>query len=246
MKKLLKYQLSTSWVSLAVFAVVYLGIMAFAGISVSFSGGDSYSQMNGTEMAVGILCFVIFVSNYGDNMRLAIQNGRSRKSIYTAALASAGLGSMMLSLYAQIIIFASSLLFGSERISYISMTEVIYDTNRSMVGHFIENYIFTTALLLVTAMFALVLAAAFARAGKYGRVAIAAGVPIALFVGFPILSGIVVSKAPALSEMYIRLLAKVTGVESGNPYIGSLTMIIAAAVMALITYFINRRAELKG
>jgi len=246
MKKLLKYQLSTSWVTLLVFAVVYLGIMAFAGISVSFSEGNSTSQMNGTEMAVGILCFVIFVSNYGDNMRFAIQNGRSRRSIYTAALASAGLGSIMLSLYAQIIIFVSSLLLGSERISYTSMTELIYDSNHSVIGHFFKNFIFTTALLLVIAMFALVLAAAFARAGKYGRVAIAAGVPIALFIGFPTLSGIAVIKAPAFSEMCIRLLAKVMGVESGNPYIGSLTMIIAAAVMALIIYFINRRAEIKG
>lgn len=248
MKQLIKYQIYTAWFTLFIAFLVYLAIFIF-GISMFWvSDGNSTGTNNGAEMTAFIICFVLYVSNYGENMRFAIQNGRTRKDILISTIISIALSSILLSIFSQLFNVVETFVYrnvSNGDYTYQSITQMLYNTGNSTFSSFLSGFVYATAVLLVCGAAGMFLASAFARAGKIGRVAIAAGVPVFCFVIMPIMIGFIAVKAPGFLYWIARVLFVILGFKSGNPYIGSLTFLIVALLLAFLSFLINRKLEIK-
>jgi len=248
MKQLIKYQIYTAWYTMFIAFLVYFLIFILGVSMFLFSDGNSTGTNNGTEMTAIIICFILYVSNYGENMRFAIQNGRTRKAIFLSTLTSIAMTSVVLSIFSQVFNVVATFVYrnvSNGNYIYQSITKMLYNTESSTFSSFLSGFVYTTAILLVAGAAGMFLASGFARAGKLGRVAIAAGVPIFCFAILPIIIGFLSIKAPFFLYWIAQVLFVILGFESGNPYIGSFTFLIAALLLAFLSFLINRKLEIK-
>jgi len=245
MKKLLNYQLSTVWPSFLAIIACYTVLFILGGFTLVVSNGSSEMQVNGMETTAVIVCFSVFVAGYGENMRFAIQSGSTRIKIFQVSLINLIICSACLSVIAQIAILINGIISGQEGNIFLSLTSMLYQTDQGLTVAICESFVFIFAVLMAAGMAGIFLAAAFAGLGKYGRVLLAAGVPFFGFVLFPVIITVLLVKAPIFMQKVFELLTKIMGFESGNPYIGSLAVMIVAAVFGILAYLINRKMEIK-
>jgi len=245
MRKLLNYQLSTFWPPCLVIIACYIVFAALNNCILIISNGSSETQVSGIDTTSAIVCFVFFVVTYGENLRFAIQNGCTRTKIFQISLLNLVICSACLSVIGQISILINGAISGQEGINFRSLTSILYQTNHKLPAAIGEEFFFSFAVLLLAGMAGILLAAAFAGLGKYGRVLLAAGVPIFCFVLFPVIIVVLSVNAPVFMQKVFELLSKIMGFESGNPYIGSLAVMIVAAVFGILAYLINRKMEIK-
>ncbi|MCP1103097.1 hypothetical protein M2454_002666 [Aequitasia blattaphilus] len=242
MSQLIKYQLLQLKNSFIIFALILFGLLIFGGITLYiFADSNGASSVNGTEFSMVIFIFVIFVCCFGENFRFFIQNGKSRKEIFTSVIFTEIITSFGMTIFILIFNFISNVVFNRSIIAYSSLIEQMYGENLFGFMKYIVQFIFIFATLLVSGSFGFLIATWFNRAGKIGRILIAAGVPTFLFVLFPTLLGIF----PSLRLLIGNFLLYSLGLKSNNPLIASLTFVITFIIFSIISFFIVQRTEAK-
>ncbi|MFV0363038.1 MAG: hypothetical protein ACK5LL_08115 [Suipraeoptans sp.] len=244
MKKILKYQINNHKMTILIFTIVSIFLYSFSNFTFVFNGNSTVS-FNGIEMMGLIICFILFVGDYGETFRFSIQNGVTRKNTYFSSILLALILSFLFSLISLIINIIFSLILGLSDVLYLSMTTLIFGTNVSVFIGMLQSFVYTFTMILVGSMFGILLATMFARAGRIGRVLIAAGVPITLFVGFPVIGSNLYNIAPTFVNRISDFVLYIMGYQTNNPFLGSFTMIICAAILGIIAFFINRKIEVK-
>jgi len=223
----------------------YFFVIAFGGFMVFVSTNSSDGQISGLEMMAFILAFVVFVSGYGENARFAMQNGSTRKAVFQAAMLNLVINCAGLSLVTQIGTLINGVVSHSGGTLFAGLSTAVYGVDQGLTAAIFTNFVFTFAVMAASGMFGIFLAAIFARLGKNGRVILAICVPVFIFVMLPIITGYLFMKVPDFMMAVADFLYTVLGLKSGNPYIGSLTFIIGAAIVGVLAYLVNRKMEIK-
>lgn len=241
MKKLLNYQLSTIYPSVLITMGIYVVLHLLSMFTLVISDGMTEIHVTGISMISIIFIFVLFVSVYGENLRFAIQNGRTRKVHFITTIITMIVTAAILSLVGQVVLTMFRSVFKGERIIAESVMSFMYGLD----GGIFTNFALDFSLLIAAAAFGMFLAVWFARSGKYVRVMIAAGVPVFCFVIFPIVVGFVAVHVPNRVRAVTSFLTNIFGLESGQSYRGCLSFLVIGLLFCILAYFMNRKMDIK-
>ncbi|MDL2250797.1 hypothetical protein LJC51_09105 [Lachnospiraceae bacterium OttesenSCG-928-J05] len=246
MKQLMKYHIKDTYLGALFFIVIYtiINFAAFTTISVlvmKVDGTEVKGNVGGFEMAYLICIFVIFVASYGENLRFFTQYSFTRKQVIKSTFLTVALISLTFSLATFITTAINNALIHDEKFQFMTYLSELYGAQSSLANNGLVTIIFWFALFSVFAMFGLFLAILFVRANKYGRVLIAAGTPVLIFLVFPILIGSIKPLQTLLSNaLYI-----LGGFRTHNPLIGALSLLVCSGILGALSYLVNRRTEVK-
>ena len=80
----------------------------------------------------------------------------------------------------------------------------------------------------------------FYKASKIGKVVIAAGLPVLFFFILPLSYGFI----PEFWNTVLDFIFRITGMASGNPFYGIITISVIAAILGIISYPLAKRVEI--
>jgi len=223
----------------------YFFVIVLGGFIFFVSAGSSNGQSSGLEMMAFIMAFVVFVSGYGENARFAMQNGSTRKAVFQATMLNLVINCAGLSLVTQIGTLINGVVSQSGGTLFAGLSTLVYGVDQGLTAAIFTNFVFTFAVMAASGIFGIFLAVIFARLGKNGRVILAICVPVFIFVVLPIIISYLAMNAPDFMLGVAEFLHTVLGLKSGNPFIGSLSFMIGAAIVGILAYLVNRKMEIK-
>lgn len=248
-----KYQLVDQKRSVIIYYAILLSLMIFlmGAIAVTVAHEDGTitgSSMNGMDLATAIFLFVTGLCSFKESFGMLMQNGISRKNIYigrvlttiTLAFGMAMLDTIIL------LIFQSVSKISGGILNYSSMYEQFFYMHSSQISSFqvhVEVLIFDFVLYLTSIALGYLITNMFYRVNKTGKVALGAGVPVVLFVIFPVFDAAVMKGK--ISMAIAKGLDFAFGFTKQQPGRTFITFIITFLVFSVISWLLVRRADVK-
>lgn len=241
-KAVYKYNMSTCARPMVVYYSIVLMIIIFFTIIALLTNGTT--QVSGVEFATVIFLFVMALADFRENFEALNQYGTSRKTIYLGKVLSFVSLALIASVIDRLLI-----LIGSKVTSPISNYEfgsffgTMYENKFAQMNFWSEQFMiillsFSSYLALLAA--GTFLSVVFYRSNRIGKIAVAAGIPIFIFVAVPVLAAYIYTTKLA------KTLMKVLEMTLSTPARASVTFLLGAIAFGVITYPIVRRATLRG
>lgn len=228
------------------FGIMVLIISAFAigFVRTSVTSGIVSSV---TFSSYGIVaCIMVFVSGIvtaREDLRLCIQHGVGRRTAFVAGLISALSACFILAVAGELLLYAAqALTAGYENLHISDLYHILYadrQLQRLSFGQHLESAFFNLSIMLSANMAGMFISLVFFRLNKVWTVIIAVGAPIFLFVGLPILINFA-GPVTALS----RPIASFANWVLSFPWAGIFFFVLVAAVTALLSWLVVRRAPI--
>lgn len=248
-----KYQLADHKKSVIIYYFVLLSLMvliitSFAVAVVQEDGTISGSAINGMDMATGIFLFVTGLCSFKEPFGMLIQNGISRKRIYlgrlyatiTLAFGMAIIDTMILILIKSIANFSKYTLYCS------SMYEQLYRVHTSELSSVrlhVEGFIFDFLFYITCISLGYLITNVFYRVNATGKVLLGAGVPVLLFVIYPIIDGTILNGR--ISMAIVKGFDFAFGLTKQQPSHMFITSILAFIAFSGLGWLFVRRANIK-
>lgn len=190
-KGALRYDIKASLRSMAVFVTVLILVWLLNyTLAVVFSGSGSYSS--GFEMAVAIFMFVTGILSVRQDLRLFLQNGRGRGTVFAAQIFMALFSSAALALATGLLTALFQLITAwlTPQLHFVSLSSLfgavssingIAGLPKTIASLFLQN--------LPAFLFGMLISLIYYRLSKLGRTLFSIITPGVLFVGLPILAG---------------------------------------------------------
>lgn len=238
-KRVIHYQLFDLGKAFLIYYFIILSIILLGGGVVIISSGNA--TFNGTGFSSTVFCFIAGLCMFREYFYLFSQNGVSRKTTYIGTLSSITLLSALISIIEVLFVYLSRL-FPSDRIRFIHFMDIFTQVtaSSSLALQILLDLILTFLIIITCFSAGYLIAVLFYRSSKILKIGIAAGLPVLLFLGLPLLAYIF----PEAAARCGKLLMTISGLESGNPLIAMLTLVITAAFLNIVNYFAVRKAEL--
>ncbi|MFA0814475.1 MAG: hypothetical protein ACC608_01655 [Anaerofustis sp.] len=238
MKTAIKYQLWSMKRSLITFYIVIYAIYIIVGIlaALTFSSEDSVN-FSGMQFASWVFVFVLGLNSFRENFYLYLQNSRTRKQLFLSFAFSLLCVSAFMSVIDNInalIATAINPLFTPNYFVSFGQTMAIGTFPLSLLSFF--------ALYAAAGMFGFFVTIGYYHMNKLAKVLVSVGVPLLLFVIFPIADSMLTNGAiyEALGKLFLYMIGYTSGI------IGSL---ISAAIIVLLfgalSWLMIRRAKAK-
>lgn len=239
MKAVYKYNIFTQ-IRPAVFYYLIVLFVMFTFFGLSFIG-DSNSMINGVEMATMIFVFVMSLVDFSENFNMLSINNISRRNIFickilsftTLALIMAFIDRLILGLAKLLAFLSEGYIFGS------AITDIFTTISKNAFLAQIQMYMISVTSYLAVIAFGTLIAILFYRSNKLFKVLIAAGVPISITIIIPIILSVVMSTSagPKLASLVGKLL--------GTPLNYTLTGLVSAVILGLLSWLVFRRISVK-
>lgn len=231
-------------------AVGFFGIMvlitaalaaSFIRTTVSFGGEAVSGSVSAYGFASCITVFVLGICSVREDLRLAIQHGVSRRTVFVSELLSTLAVCLFLAAAGELLLAtAQAVTAGYENLHITDMYYGIYadwQLQEYSIGQHIEAMFFNLSLLLFANIAGMLLSLMFYRLNKAWTVIVAVGAPVIFFIGLPILMN-AAGPAPKMS----RLLTGFVDWVLSSPWVWIFVFILAAVVIAIINWLLIRRA----
>lgn len=248
-----KYQLADHKKSVIIYYFVLLSLMilimsSLAVAVVQEDGTISGSAINGMDMATGIFLFVTGLCSFKETFGMLIQNGVSRKRIYLGRLyATVTLAFGMAIIDTLILLIFKSIANISKFTLYCySMYEQLYrghTSGLSSVQLYVQGFIFDFLFYITCISLGYLITNVFYRVNSTGKVLLGAGVPVLLFVIYPILDAAVMNGR--ISMAIIKGFDFAFGLTKQQPGHMFITSIIAFIAFSGLGWLLVRRANIK-
>ena len=242
-KGALRYDIKASLRSLGIFLIVMILVWLLNFIlAIVVSGDGSYS--GGFDMAVTIYMFVVGIISVREDLRLFLQNGRGRPTVFLAQIVVALFASAALAV-------ASSLLMGLFQLITIWLAPQLEFT--SLYGLFgmgsgahglaalPEAIAFTFFQCLPAFLLGTAVSLIYYRLSKLGKVAFSIAVPAVLFVGLPILIG----TNPEIAKAFVAFITFISKFLKTPLALLAAFALISSPILALGSWLLLRKAPIK-
>lgn len=239
-KQIIKWNWQTSWPSLA----ITYGILAFIFIIVSIitiSSSDISGSMSGFDTTAFIYSFVVGIIMFAAPLRFGGTNGVSRKTIFLGNFCFSALLSIFMATCNMLMGAILKPLMENINIHYKELYTAFFmdGTGFSSV---IAEWVLLVAFFMSCFTFGLLFGGGYYRSNKLGKILVAAGVPIALFVLLPVL----ISVLPAgIRDGMVRGLLQTLNFVMQSPYILAGGMLVFTAVSTGFIWLMMRHAPIK-
>lgn len=232
--------------SILIFYLVIVALNCVANVSsvIAFHGeiNGSGTAVVGGEFATMVFLFVVGLCTFKETFLLSIQNGSSRKTLFTAKL-------LTMASVAAIMSLADTILYLILN-AFQSFTHVNTYAYRGYELFFMNSHGENPVLLQIKSFFlefliALAVMAAgylitilFYRLNKAGKVAVSVGVPMLFMFGFPLLDYITAGS-------FTRFFAKVSVYAFGTPPHMFISCFIIFAIASGLAFLLVRKAVVR-
>lgn len=238
----LKYRFQDTLKAMSIFVGIMILILFATYILIAVAvnnGSNSSGSFSAFGIAATITLFVTGIATVRDDFRLMIQNGISRRTVFTAELLVTMIISLLLAIAGEIIITIGQLIISKQPYFFISdiyqllFTDFELATKMSMTDH-IKSIILLFFLFTCTNIIGMFISMLFYRLNKVWTLIVAIGTPIFIFVILPIV----------LSWKNINILPFFNFITKTPWHLCSFFIITAAAFAAII-WLISKRAPIK-
>lgn len=248
-----KFQLAEHKKSTATFCLVILIILAFIPIYNGLSSifqfqNDVTIYVSGIDIAPAVFLFICGLGAFKDNFQMALQNGISRKSLFTNRIYVILTLSVVMALFDQIVmIMGTAIASLSASINYSGVLEQLYGSQFTpQSGGFLagfESFLFLITLFITFLSLGYLIAVGLYRLTKKQKIACIVGFYMAVFVIFPLVDMFMASQ---LSTVLYRFIDLFMGISVQNPLIGMFSLIVFSLVLSGLTWLFIAKAEVKN
>jgi hypothetical protein len=188
----------------AVFLAIY--ILVTAGIAVSCLAFDNGTVgFSGYEISTCITVFVFGIVNAREDLRLGIQNGVSRRSVFYGTLLAAILVTLLLAAFGEVLTTAvQALTAGNTCMAVSGLYQILFAADTDWVsapfGLHLASAAFIFPLLIGANLIGRFISLMFFRLNKLWTVIVAVGAPIFLFWILPLSSPVSASTSAPFSK----------------------------------------------
>lgn len=232
----LRYHLWRSGRSLG----LYYLLIVLAGIVLGVLNRNSQTGWSGLEAATGIYLLVQGFSAFHERLPLFLQHGFSRGTL----VLSFCLGGLLLCLG---LAAADSLLWllHSQWTPVRSFFQQVYAAGDYQLGAktFFLTLVWNFSLDLMAYLLGFFVGGAYYRMRRATRLAVSIGVPVLVALGLPALDGLTGGAAGAALNGFFRW--ALYGPGMACPWCGMRSFLLAAVLLAALSFLLARRAELR-
>ena len=240
-KTMFKWNWKNNWIALAVMAGVLLALQVVLGVVFTAALGSDFGKgvQSGTSNSTAtIMAFVVGCVTFAYSLRFGGSHGVSRRSIYLGDLGFMLSFSFALVLCGMLISFVSS--FGA--IPDVAIFRYLYTGwayIETGLPALIAQFFWELSVALACSSAGYFMGGAFYRLGKVGKIVLAAGTPITLFVLVPL----VLIVLPSDVQISLALLAnRVHDWFTSSPFTGIALLLVASALFCFLGWLTVRRA----
>lgn len=221
---------------------ILIMILIFVLMSVSFvtflSGGNSSMHFSAFTIASAITMFIVGIVSIREDLRLFLQNGIGRKTVFLTALFSSFAAALSLAVAGELLLRAEQALTAA--FSGFTVTDMFYlffTPGKDAAVPFslsLLSALFSFLLITCASLSGIFISLLFYRLNKAWTLIVAIGGPILLFNGIPFL----LYRCRVSLQPFIRFLFS-------SPWTAILFLLVVAALFALIDFLLLRRAPVK-
>lgn len=245
----LKMQFKSSIKSLYVFVGCIIAIILLFGVGLQLLVSDAAFEYNfSLESSYSIFIFVSGLAWYRIYLHFSFANSVSRKTTFLSMILNIILSSAILSALNSIYLFIISLI---EKSVQLSFSDIYYVNITNLFLAFLYNLLFTLVVCASLGCMGLFISSLFYRMNKFGKIALAAGIPCFLVIVLPMLIILLAESTSEISFVLLNFLQKAIALTTGisdagtNPVNLMCTLTIAGAVFAAIGFFVCKKTQLK-
>jgi hypothetical protein len=247
-KSAYKYQLN----ELKKPAIIYYGIIVILciliGVAETIWNADGY--ISGLDAATVIFLFVCGLNAFKAPFHMFMANGVSRKSLFlgtAAAFATAAVGMALIDGVIGLTMSALTPYSSAFSFQYGGWYGLYAGANETF-PMIIGGFVWRTASYMAASLVGLFLTTAYYRMSKPVKLLVSIGIPVLLFIVYPIVDAAVF--AGAITMTISHVIGWVSGLASrllgaGNPYISVLFDVFWIALLGVLTWLLTRRATVK-
>ena len=242
MKKTLKYQLHDFRASLSVYLGMYLAISIIIAIVIIQTGSAPDSSIksgyNSMDFSSTIFTFIMGLVIFKEHFWMVAQNGISRKTFFKSCMYCMLIVNLILAVATSFFTFLFNQL---SELNWSTMFDMLYRKfDQNSITLFVISVIFIFSaynLCFLSGYFVTIL---FYKASKIGKVVIAAGLPVLFFFILPLSYGFI----PEFWNTVLDFIFRITGMTSGNPLYGIITISVISVVLGIGSYPLAKRVEI--
>ncbi len=218
-------------------------------IFMSWEEPNTVISSSGFDFAILICAMIMSISSVNEGVPMMLQNGISRRTLYVSKLGWTVVFSALFAVAFNVINFVVCGLFaifgyGDSYIIESVFTELYCPGNPVLS---VENFHICLLLLFTSLLFMVALGTFIGlisnRLGKFGKVALFAGIPCVTFIVLPILDTIFFNEQ--LMYRIAKFIADAFGILTGQFLNGVGCFAVLFVVFAVATYFVMRKMPLK-
>lgn len=243
MKGALRYDLKATLRSLSIFLLVMILVWLLNYVlAATISRSGSYSS--GFEMGLPIFMFVAGIISIREDLRVFLQNGRGRPTVFLAQVIVAIFASAVLALAVGLFtaLFHLITAWVTPQLTYTSIFGMLgMAGGPNEISAFPESVAFMFLECLPAFFFGMAVSLIYYRLSKLGKVVFSVAVPGVLFVGLPVLLG----TNPALAKALVGLLTAIARFLGTPLAILAAFSLVSSPILALGSWLLLRKAPIK-
>lgn len=248
MKSVVKYQISEYIKPVVIFYMILLAVTSLLYL-LSRGAENSFVSFNGLESSSVIFLFVMGLVSFKESFRLFMQNGLSRKTMFSGYITALFPITVAMALFDRTTGVILSRLGTDGNYLYQDLVKILYNSryiaDSANIQLYLEGLLFCICLYLMIIAVGLFITVAYYRMTKYMKVAVSIGVPGILFVVLPILDGAVAGGA--IFRFISNSISTLMGMNGqANPYIAMATFLAAFITLCCLIFLMMRKAVLKN
>ena len=242
MKTAVKYFLYDLKKVIFIFFLVYTFFILTGNLLVATTDSSgSAINFNGTNSSIVLMNFILGLVVFKEYFWMFTQNGLSRKTYFKSCLVSfllLDIGMAIISLILTVIL--QPLGFVSEDLTTVFLAAFYPALSENVVLESILNFLFNILIFYLSFILGYFLGTLFYRAGKFGKILIAAGLPVTLFVLLPVSYNFIAPFWNGFAKVLLTLLGRNTG----NPLFSFLTFSLVTILLIICSYRLLKKAEI--
>ena len=248
-----RYQMADHKKSIIIFYICIVLIFAFifASIGISMHKNDislSEGTFSGMDISSAIFLFVVAMASYKETFGMMIQNGISRKTMFASRILSTVSIALVMAVIDKVLLVISKGVASniSDNLSYVSIYELLYSARVmevSTVRMHVESFFFSFFMYLAFMAVGYLITTIFYRLNKPGKVLLASGLPVGVFVVLPILDSIVANGR--ISKALIELFDIAFGLTKQIPFNAMISCTLVFIIFSAVSWLFLRKANMK-
>lgn len=244
-----KYQLADHKKSILIFYGVIFALLTMLSIgTVSIRTASGQLMFSGLDSATAIFLFVAGLNSFKEPFLMLMQNGVSRKSVFKSRiLVTLTVALIMAAIDKIILLLGKAIALSNDGFQYFSLYEQVYQGRLSQESAFLLHmniFVFDFLMYLSFLTVGYFITILFYRLNKAGKIAVGAGVPVGLFIVFPIIDSALFNFR--ISGEISRFFDFIFGCTSVNPYAAMMTFTVFSVIVSLFTWLLMKKAIVKA
>ncbi|WP_343249602.1 hypothetical protein [Diplocloster hominis] len=223
--------------------IIFSGVLLILILTLFIPGLQGTT--NGLEISAFIFLFVIGLNTFKENFGMFLQNGVSRKTIFTGKLLSTGAVCAIMAVVLEVLASLAKLGSGYRDIQMGTLYEMLYSDRMASISPIlvaVENLLLLFCCCFAFTMAGYLITITYYRMGKQWKLLISVGLPVLCFVLLPIVD---VMLNGVIFQFLFRAFIILSGLQVGNPYIGMLSALVASAIFSGLSWLLLRKAVVK-